>query len=113
MQNYDVYGYTEIREFVKVDGGVAFSAIGLSSCGNGLSAKAAETQPGNSGKIFADWCREKASLSPEAKHTVEVLLPKSKTTECDAVYRKLWSLTELYLDNNEIIDIKPLQSLLN
>ena len=90
---------------------VAFSAIGLSSCGNGLSAKAAETQPGNSGKTFADWCREKASLSPEAKHTVEVLLRKSKTTECDAADRKLSSLTELYLDNNEIIDIKPLQSL--
>ena len=68
---------------------VAFSAIGLSSCGNGLSAKAAETQPGNSRKTFADWCREKASLSPEPKHTVEVLLPKSKTTECDAVDRKL------------------------
>jgi hypothetical protein len=24
VQNYDVYGYTEIREFVKVDGGSCF-----------------------------------------------------------------------------------------
>ncbi|WP_265239354.1 leucine-rich repeat domain-containing protein [Lyngbya sp. CCAP 1446/10] len=90
---------------------VALSAIALALSVNRLSAKAAETQPGNSGKTFADWCREKASLSPEAKHTVEVLLRKSKTTECDAADRKLSSLTELYLDNNEISDIKPLQSL--
>jgi len=88
---------------------LAFSAIGLGLCGNGLSVLAAETQSAN--KTFADWCREKASLSPEAKPTVEVLLRKSKTTECDAADRKLSSLTELYLDNNEISDIKPLQSL--
>ena len=88
---------------------VAFSVIGLGSCGNGVPVLAAETQSAN--KTFADWCREKASLSPEAKHTVEVLLRKSKTTECDAADRKLSSLTELYLDNNEISDIKPLQSL--
>jgi len=88
---------------------VAFSAIGLGSCGNGLSVLAAETQSTN--KTFGDWCREKDSLSPEAKHTVEVLLQKSKTTECYAADRKLSSLTELYLDNTEISDIKPLQSL--
>ena len=88
---------------------VAFSVIGLGSCGNGVSVLAAETQSAN--KTFADWCREKASLSPETKHTVEVMLRKSKTTECDAADRKLSSLTELYLDNNEISDIKPLQSL--
>ena len=87
------------------------TVIILALSGNGLSVLAAETQPAN--KTFGDWCREKASLSPEAKHTVEVLLRKSKTTECDAAHRKLWSLTELYLDNNEIIDIKPLQFLLN
>ena len=33
---------------------------------------------------FADWCRQKADLSPEAKHTVEVLLKQAETTECDA-----------------------------
>ena len=83
--------------------------IALALSGNGLSAKATETQPAN--KTFGDWCREKASLSPEAKHTVEVMLRKAKTTECDAADRKLSSLTEFYLDNNEISDIKPLQSL--
>jgi len=51
---------------------VAFSAIALASCGNGFSPLVAETRSGNSGRTFADWCREKASLSPEAKHN-EVL----------------------------------------
>jgi Leucine-rich repeat (LRR) protein len=70
-------------------------------------------QPGNSGRTFADWCREKASLSPEAKHTVEVLLKQAGTTECDAANQKLSSLTELNLGGNQISDIKPLQSLTN
>jgi|AGSF01.1.fsa_nt_gi hypothetical protein len=52
---------------------VAFSAIiVLASCGNGFSSLVAETRSANSGRTFADWCREKASLTPEAKHN-EVL----------------------------------------
>ena len=85
----------------------------LALSGSGLSAKAAETRSGNSGRTFADWCRQKASLSPEAKHTVEVLLQKAETTECDAADRKLSSLTELNLSFNQISDIKPLESLTN
>jgi internalin A len=85
----------------------------LALSGNGLSAKAAETRSGNSRRTFADWCRQKADLSPEAKRTVEVLLQKAETTECDAANQKLSSLTELFLDNNQISDIKPLESLTN
>jgi internalin A len=85
----------------------------LALSGNGLSAKAAETRSGNSRRTFADWCRQKADLSPEAKRTVEVLLQKAETTECDAANLKLSSLTELDLDNNQISDIKPLESLTN
>ena len=83
-------------------------SIALTCCaivalsGNGLSAKAAETQRGNSRRTFADWCRQKADLSPEAKHTVEVLLEKAETTECDAADQKLSTLTELYLNGNPI-----------
>ena len=85
----------------------------LALSGNGLSAKAAETQPGNSRQTFAEWCRQKADLSPEAKRTVEVLLQKAETTECEAANLKLSSLTELDLDDNQISDIKPLESLTN
>jgi internalin A len=85
----------------------------LALSANGLSAKAAETRSGNMRRTFADWCRQKADLSPEAKHTVEMLLKEAGTTECDAANQKLSSLTDLVLDNNQISDIKPLQSLTN
>jgi internalin A len=94
-------------------------SIALACCaivalsGNGVSAKAAETRSGNMRRTFADWCRQKADLSPEAKRTVEVLLKEAETTECDAANQKLSTLTELDLYDNQISDIKPLESLTN
>src|SRR6476620_12305722 len=81
---------------------VTCSVIALALCGSGLSADAAETRSPNSRRTFADWCREKDSLSPEAKHTVEVLLEEARTTECDAADRQLSSLTDLDLGYNQI-----------
>ena len=92
---------------------VTCSAIALALSGSGLSACGAETRSGNSRQTFAYWCRQKDSLSPEAKHTVEVLLEEAGTTECDEADRTLSSLTELQLYNNQISDIKPLASLTN
>jgi internalin A len=92
---------------------IAFSAIALASCGNLLGAKAAEMRSENSTQTFADWCRQKDSLSPETKNTVEVLLQQAETTECDAANQKLSSLTGLDLEENKISDIRPLQSLTN
>ncbi len=108
---------------------ITFSMIVLASCkskpfmlvvpgqskniGNVSSPIVVQKQRSDSGRTFADWCREKASLSPETKHTVEVLLEKAGTTECEAADRQLLSLTELTLDNNLIADIKPLASLTN
>ena len=85
----------------------------LALSGNGLSAKAAETRSGNMRRTFADWCRQKADLSPEAKHTVEVLLQQAGTTECDAANQKISSLRQLVLRDHQISDIKPLESLTN
>ncbi len=86
-----------------------FTILALS--GNGLSASGAETQPRN--KTFGDWCRAQASLSREAKHTVEVLLKKAGTTECAEAERKLSSLTKLVIISNQIRDIQPIASLSN
>jgi internalin A len=90
---------------------VIWSAIALALSGNELSAKAADPQLENSRRTFADWCRQKADLSPETKHTVEVLLKEAKTNDCDAADRKLSSLMELIVAGTEISDIKPLASL--
>ncbi|MEZ2277592.1 MAG: leucine-rich repeat domain-containing protein [Microcoleus sp.] len=83
----------------------------LTLSGNAMSVKGAEVRSPN--KTFADWCHQKDDLSPETKHTVEVLLKIAGTTECDAANQKLSSLTELALNNNQISDIKPLASLTN
>src|SRR4028119_860416 len=91
---------------------IALSAI-VALSGNLIFAEVAETQPENNRRTFADWCREKADLSPEAKHTVEVLLRQAETTECDVADREFSSLTELTLNDNKISDIKPLASLTN
>jgi len=85
----------------------------LALSGNRLSAKAAETRSGNMRRTFADWCRQKADLSPEAKYTVEELLKEAGTTECDAANQKLSSATALFLWDNLLSDIKPLESLTN
>ena len=91
---------------------VALNAI-LLLLGNALYSEIATAQRENSRLTFADWCRQKDSLSPEAKHTVEVLLEEAETTECDAADRELSTLPGLDLGNNQISDIKPLESLIN
>ena len=90
---------------------VAFSAIALALSGNLLGAEVAQTQPANSRRTFADWCRQKAALSPETKHTVDVLLKKAETTNCDVADRNLSLSSGLDLSDNKISDIKPLASL--
>jgi len=60
----------------------ALSAIVLALSGNLLGAEVAQTQPGNSRRTFADWCRQKASLSPETKHTIEMLSKQPGATDC-------------------------------
>jgi hypothetical protein len=44
---------------------------------------------------FADWCLHKDNLTPEARHTVEVLLEKAGTSDCYEAERVLASYTEL------------------
>ena len=90
---------------------VACSAIALALSGNELSAKAADPQLGNSRRTFGDWCRQKADLNPETKHTVDLLLKIAGTNDCDAADRKLSSLTQLSFRYDAIGDIKPLASL--
>ena len=57
---------------------------------------------------FADWCKHKDSLSPAARHTVELLLKQAGTSDCNEAEKVLFNLTRLNLYNNQITDIKPL-----
>jgi len=62
---------------------------------------------------FAEWCKHKDSLSEEAIYTVEVLLNKAGTSDCNEADRILSNLTELNLNYKEITDITPLSALTN
>jgi internalin A len=64
-------------------------------------------------KSFTDWCEQKSTLPPQTKHTVEVLLEKAQTKNCNQANQKLTHLTYLDLFGKEISDIKPLSSLTN
>jgi len=62
---------------------------------------------------FADWCKHKDSLSESARHTVEMLLEKAGTSDCDEAGKVLSNLSRLNLYNNQITDITPLSALTN
>jgi internalin A len=62
---------------------------------------------------FAEWCKHKDSLSEEAIYTIEVLLNKAGTSDCNEADRILSNLTELNLNWKEITDITPLSALTN
>ena len=62
---------------------------------------------------FAEWCKHKDSLSEEAIYTVEMLLNKAGTSDCNEADRILSNLTELNLNYKEITDITPLSALTN
>jgi len=62
---------------------------------------------------FAEWCKHKDSLSEEAIYTVEVLLNKAGTSDCNEADRILSNLTELNINWKEITDVTPLSALTN
>jgi internalin A len=64
-------------------------------------------------KSFAQWCQEKASVSPSRRLTIDVLLKEAGTNDCNIAERKLKSIRNLYLASKKISDLDPLASLTN
>jgi internalin A len=64
-------------------------------------------------KSFTAWCEQKESLPTETKKTIDVLLEKAETTDCQEADFKLSNLTILDLSNSEISDLQPLTGLKN
>ncbi|MBV6624092.1 MAG: hypothetical protein KI793_14330 [Rivularia sp. (in: Bacteria)] len=73
-----------------------FSIITLSHA----TAIAAPFQPPI--KTFIEYCQQKSTLPEATKHTVEVLLKKAGTQDCQQANRKLKSLTWFNLTANPI-----------
>jgi len=81
----------------------------LSGWGWGVTQAAESTQ----GSSFKQWCQQQASLSVEARITVEVLLAEAGTSDCERAAKTLSSRTELRLENDQITDVNPLAGLTN
>ena len=65
-------------------------------------------------KSFEQWCLQKNALPNETKKTIEVLLKKADTQDCKLAEAKLNRPSSvLYLEYNQISDIKPLAGLTN
>jgi internalin A len=64
-------------------------------------------------KRFADWCVNKANLPLDTRRTVDALLQKAGTQECDRAEKQLATLTKLDLSSSQIADVRPLSSLSN
>jgi internalin A len=83
----------------------------LWNIGGATSASASPQQP--KPKSFAGWCQQKESVPADTRQTIDVLLKKAGTKDCQKADTKLRNLTSLNLDNNQIIDVKPLAGLTN
>jgi internalin A len=78
----------------------------------GFNAQSAQAQVNPDGFTrFADWCEHRDQLADSARHTVEVLLTKAETEDCDRADTILSSSTDLHLSNYQISDLAPLAPL--
>ncbi len=63
---------------------------------------------------FADWCKNKDSISKEARNTVKALLRYARTSDCYEAERILSSCTEISIYSyRDISDLSPLSTLTN
>lgn len=60
---------------------------------------------------FSQWCEHRETRSTQEQQTVEVLLQSIETSDCHTATDKLETLTELYLENQQISDLSPLETL--
>lgn len=80
---------------------------------NRLSESPALPKKTTTGRNFAYWCQNQANLSVDARLTVELLLGKAGTNDCNQAESVLSSVTNLTLYNKKISDLSPLTSLTN
>jgi len=80
---------------------------------NGLTQETQPTPTESQFETFADWCRNRENLDPEAKRTVSLILQQAGTFNCGRASQNLQDMTQLDLSSSQISDIRPFQSLNN
>jgi internalin A len=81
---------------------VGLSAFSLVST---LSVKANSLEPNNS---FTQWCTQKNSVPIATRKTIDILLQRAGTTDCQKADVNLSSLIKLDLSDTNISDLTPL-----
>jgi Leucine-rich repeat (LRR) protein len=78
-----------------------------------LPVKAFPSPETTTPKTFADWCLNQANSSQETLHTIDVILQEAKTKDCHQAEKLLSTFTKLVLRGKQIIDLRPLSTLIN
>ncbi|MGB3402490.1 MAG: leucine-rich repeat domain-containing protein [Microcoleaceae cyanobacterium] len=88
----------------------------LIAFGLGIEGYSQETQSNPTGEnfaTFADWCRNRENLNPEAKRTVSLILQQAGTYNCGRASQNVQEISQLDLSTSQVSDVRPLQSLDN
>jgi Leucine-rich repeat (LRR) protein len=64
-------------------------------------------------KSFAQWCKDKDTLSVATVRTIDLLLKQAKTQNCKSAESMLAKLTELSIREGKISDLRPIAGLKN
>ncbi len=93
LYNFNMRINTKLRRILFI------SALFVLNYGKAIANPIAQQ---NDIKTFTEYCQQKSTLPKETKHTVEVLLKKAGTKDCQQANRKLTSLTELDISIFEV-----------
>ena len=91
---------------------VILTAINLASCPQDTQTTLPEENQ-KPVKSFTQWCKEQTTLPEETQYTIEALLNKAGTQDCEQANQKLSNLTTLEFENTQISDLKPFSSFNN
>ncbi len=80
---------------------------------NGHTQETPPTSTKSNFETFADWCRNRKNLDPEAKRTVSLILQQAGTFNCGRASQNVQDMTQLDLSTSQVSDVRPLQSLNN
>lgn len=90
----------------------SIALIGIAMA-NFIPATATSTQHKQSIQSFSSLCKQKHTLRKETLYTVQILLHKAGTQNCDRAEQKLKKWQILDLSGNKISDLSPLARLTN
>ncbi len=92
--------------------GILSSTLPIASCSLKSPIITANPEQQIETKNFRQWCQEINSVSTSSRYTINVLLKKANTDDCQEANYKLNNLTSIELYGSKIIDLKPLSSLI-